>query len=63
MFVNEKEEIQETGEIIFSNLILRNENNSLYFFDKKLTGHYDNNEKYKKALMKTPINGAVIFII
>ena len=60
VFVDEKELIQETGEIIFSNLILRNENNSLYFFDKKnFTGHYDKNGRsVKKALMKTPINGA-----
>ncbi|WP_440931791.1 peptidoglycan DD-metalloendopeptidase family protein [Candidatus Pelagibacter sp.] len=60
VFVNEKNKIQETGEIIFANLILQSENNSLYFFDKKnFTGHYDKNGKsIKKALMKTPINGA-----
>ena len=60
VFVNNKNEIQETGEIIFANLILQNENNPLYHFDKKdFTGHYDNNGKsIKKALMKTPINGA-----
>ena len=60
VFVNNKNEIQETGEIIFANLILQNENNPLYLFDKKnFTGHYDNNGKsIKKALMKTPINGA-----
>jgi murein DD-endopeptidase MepM/ murein hydrolase activator NlpD len=60
VFINEKKEIQETGEIIFANLILGNENNSLYFFEvKNFTGHYDNNGKsIKKALMKTPINGA-----
>ena len=60
VFINEKKEIQETGEIIFANLILENENNPLYFFDiKNFTGHYDNNGKsIKKALMKTPINGA-----
>ena len=33
VFINEKKEIQETGEIIFANLILENENNPLYFFD------------------------------
>mgnify|MGYP002622252480 CR=1 FL=1 len=60
VFINNKNEIQETGEILFANLILQNENNPLYFFDKKnFTGHYDNNGKsIKKALMKTPINGA-----
>ena len=60
VFVNNKSEIQETGEIIFANLNLQNENNPLYFFDKKnFTGHYDSNGKsIKKALMKTPINGA-----
>ena len=60
VFVNNKDEIQETGEIVFANLILQNENNPLYLFDKKnFTGHYDNNGKsIKKALMKTPINGA-----
>ena len=60
VFVNNENKIQETGEIIFANLILQNENNPLYLFDKKnFTGHYDNNGKsIKKALMKTPINGA-----
>ena len=60
VFMNEKNEIMETGEIIFANLILQNENNPLYFFDKKnFTGHYDKNGRsIKKALMKTPINGA-----
>ena len=60
IFVNNKNEIQETGEIIFANLILQNENNPLYLFNKKnFTGHYDKSGKsIKKALMKTPINGA-----
>ena len=60
VFVNNENKIQETGEIIFANLILQNENNPLYLFDRKdFTGHYDNNGKsIKKALMKTPINGA-----
>ena len=36
------------------------EDNSLYYFDKKgAEGHYDKNGKsVRKALMKTPINGA-----
>ena len=50
----------ETGNIIFSNLKLSGVNNSLYYFDKEGSeGHYDKNGKSaKKALMKTPINGA-----
>ena len=60
LFFNEKNEIVETGEILFANLKLSGQNNSLYFFDKKGSeGHYDKNGKsIKKALMKTPINGA-----
>ena len=50
----------ETGNVIFADLILRNQKNTLYYFDKKNSaGHYDKNGKsVKKALMKTPINGA-----
>ena len=50
----------ETGNVIFADLILRNKKNTLYYFDKKNSkGHYDKNGKsVKKALMKTPINGA-----
>ncbi len=60
VFLNEKKEIIETGNILFSNLKLSGQNNSLYYFDKKGSeGHYDKNGKsVKKALMKTPINGA-----
>ena len=52
--------IIETGNILFANLILSGEDNSLYYFDKDgSVGHYDKNGKsIKKALMKTPINGA-----
>ena len=52
--------ILENGNIIFANLRLTGENNELYFFEKKDSeGHYDKNGKsIKKALMKTPINGA-----
>ena len=41
-------------------MILSGEDNSLYYFDKEgSVGHYDKNGKsIKKALMKTPINGA-----
>ena len=60
IFINEKKEIIETGEILFANLKLSGQDNSLYYFDVKGSeGHYDKNGKsVKKALMKTPINGA-----
>ena len=60
IFLNEKNEIIETGEILFANLKLSGQNNNLYYFDYKgSVGHYDRNGKsVKKALMKTPINGA-----
>tara|TARA_B100000700_G_C14971366_1_gene821576 strand:+ start:142 stop:1434 length:1293 start_codon:yes stop_codon:yes gene_type:complete len=60
IFLNEKKEIVETGEILFANLKLSGQDNSLYYFDKAGSeGHYDKNGKsVKKALMKTPINGA-----
>ena len=59
-FMDENEKIIETGNILFANLILSGEDNSLYFFDKEGSiGHYDKNGKsIQKALMKTPINGA-----
>ena len=59
-FVDENNKVIETGNILFANLILSGEDNSLYFFDKEgSVGHYDKNGKsVKKALMKTPINGA-----
>jgi len=60
VFMDDKNKIIETGNIIFANLKLSGENNSLYYFDKKGSeGHYDKSGKsIKKALMKTPINGA-----
>ena len=60
VFVDENKKIIETGDILFANLILSGENNSLYYFDKEgSVGHYDKNGKsIKKASMKTPINGA-----
>ena len=60
IFLNEKNKIVETGEILFANLKLSGQDNNLYFFDKEGSeGHYDKNGKsVKKALMKTPINGA-----
>ena len=60
IFLNEKNEIVETGEILFANLKLSGQDNNLYYFDREGSeGHYDKNGKsVKKALMKTPINGA-----
>ena len=60
VFVDENKKVIETGNILFANLILSGEDNSLYYFDKEgSVGHYDKNGKsIKKALMKTPINGA-----
>ena len=60
VFVNDNGKLIESGNILFANLKLSGNNNSLYYFDKKGSeGHYDKNGKsVKKALMKTPINGA-----
>ena len=60
VFKDENGKIIENGNILFANLKLSGENNRLYYFDKKGSeGHYDRNGKsVKKALMKTPINGA-----
>ena len=60
IYLNEKKETVETGDILFANLELSGQDNSLYYFDHKGSeGHYDKNGKsIKKALMKTPINGA-----
>ena len=60
VFIDENKKIIETGEILFANLKLSGQDNSLYFFDKEnLEGHYDKNGKsVQKALMKSPINGA-----
>ncbi len=60
IYTDDNDKIQATGNILFANLNLSGENNSLYYFDKKGSeGHYDQNGKsVKKALMKTPINGA-----
>ena len=60
IFVDGNGKVIETGNILFANLTLSGQNNSLYYFDKEgSVGHYDKNGKsVKKALMKTPINGA-----
>jgi len=59
-FQDDNEKILETGKILYANMILRGQKNELYYFDKeKFKGHYDKNGKSaRKALMKTPINGA-----
>ncbi len=60
VFIDENNKIVETGEILFANLKLSGQDNSLYYFEKEnFEGHYDKNGKsVQKALMKTPINGA-----
>ena len=60
VFEDDDCKVFETGNIIFADLKLSGVNNSLYYFNKKGSeGHYDGNGKsVKKALMKTPINGA-----
>ena len=60
VFMDEKGRSIETGNILFANLILSGEDNPLYYFDNEGSrGHYDTNGRsIKKALMKTPINGA-----
>tara|TARA_B100001057_G_scaffold357300_1_gene359317 strand:- start:708 stop:1562 length:855 start_codon:yes stop_codon:yes gene_type:complete len=60
VFINKEKEVIETGEILYANLKLSGQDNSLYFFNEVGSeGHYDKNGKsVQKALMKTPINGA-----
>ena len=60
VFVDDNKKIIGTGNILYANLKLSGEDNSLYYFDKdESKGHYDKNGKsVKKALMRTPINGA-----
>ena len=60
VFLDDKKKIIETGNILYANLKLSGEDNSLYYFDSKNSeGHYDKSGKsVRKALMKTPINGA-----
>ena len=60
VYEDDNGKVFHTGNIIFADLKISGTNNSLYYFDKKGSeGHYDENGKsVKKALMKTPINGA-----
>ncbi len=60
-FLNDKNEIIETGNIIFANLTLQNEDLKLYRYEyeKNKIDYFDENGKsMRKTLMKTPINGA-----
>ena len=60
VFLDQNKKMIETGEILFANLKLSGQDNSLYYFDNEGSeGHYDKNGKsVQKALMKSPINGA-----
>ena len=60
IFSDDKKNIIESGNILYANLKLSGEDNSLYYYDSKGSeGHYDKSGKsVQKALMKTPINGA-----
>jgi murein DD-endopeptidase MepM/ murein hydrolase activator NlpD len=60
IFTDKNNKVIETGNILFANLKLSGQDNSLYYYDNKTNeGHYDKNGKsVQKALMKTPINGA-----
>ena len=60
VFLDENKKMTNVGKILFANLILSGEDNSLYYFDReKNEGHYNKSGKsIQKALMKTPINGA-----
>ena len=59
-FLDSKENILDTGNILYANLILKGKDNSLYIFKtKEGYEHFDSaGRSIKKSLMKTPINGA-----
>ena len=60
-FINDQGEVIETGNIIFANLNLQNEELKLYRheYKKNKIDYFDENGKsMRKTLMKTPINGA-----
>ena len=60
IFEDDQGKIFETGNIIFADLTLTRQHNTLYYFsEKNYEGHYDSSGRsIQKALMKTPINGA-----
>ncbi len=60
-FLNDKNTVVDTGEIIFANLNLQDTDLQLYKYEyeKNKVDYFDENGKsIKKTLMKTPINGA-----
>jgi len=60
-FLNKDGKVIETGNIIFANLNLQNEDLKLYRYEyeKNKIDYFDENGKsMRKTLMKTPINGA-----
>ena len=60
-FVNDKNKVVDTGEIIFANLNLQDNDLQLYKYEyeKNKIDYFDENGKsIRKTLMKTPINGA-----
>ncbi len=60
-FLNKDGKVIETGNIIFSNLNLQNQDFKLYRheYEKNKIDYFDENGKsMRKTLMKTPINGA-----
>ena len=60
-FLNKDGNVIETGNIIFTNLNLQNQNLKLYRheYEKNKIDYFDENGKsMRKTLMKTPINGA-----
>ncbi len=60
VFEDDNKKIFNTGNIVFADLNLSNQSNAFYYFnDNGDEGHFDiNGKSVKKALMKTPINGA-----
>ena len=59
-FINEKDQLVETGDIIYTNIILRGKEYPLYMFksDGDVDYYDDRGRSVRKTLMKTPINGA-----
>ena len=60
-FVNENNNVIDTGEIIFANLNLQDTDLQLYKYEYekgKIDYFDDNGKSIRKTLMKTPINGA-----
>ena len=59
-YYNDSNEEIETGNILYSNLVLQGKENQLYYFKNgRESDYYDETgQSIKKTLMKTPINGA-----